>query len=89
MNNTGSMGKENPQDRILNQLRKKKMPCVIHLANGFQIKGALVRAFDSFVIVIETEGRQMMLYKHGISSITMATPVALTASNDEAQAGHE
>lgn len=77
--------KENPQDRILNQLRKKKAPCIIHLANGFQIKNALVRAFDNFVIVIETEGKQMMLYKHGVSSITMTTPIALDASLDEAQ----
>lgn len=77
--------KENPQDRILNQLRKKKVPCIIHLANGFQIKNALVRAFDNFVIVIETEGKQMMLYKHGVSSITMTTPIALDASLDEAQ----
>ena len=76
--------KENPQDRILNQLRKKKAPCTIHLANGFQIKGAIVRAFDNFVIVIETEGKQMMLYKHGISSVTMSAPVALDASADEA-----
>ena len=38
------MAKENPQDRILNQLRKKKVPCTIHLTNGYQIKNALVRA---------------------------------------------
>ena len=70
-------GKENPQDRILNQLRKKKAPCTIHLTNGFQIKGALVRAFDSFVLVIESEGKQMMIYKHAVSSITMVQPILL------------
>ena len=89
MNNTGNTGKENPQDRILNQLRKKKAPCTIHLANGFQIKGAVVRAFDNFVIVIETEGKQMMLYKHGISSVTMSSPVTLDASVEETQDRHE
>ncbi len=81
--------KENPQDRVLNQLRKKKAPCIIHLANGFQIKNAVVRAFDNFVIVIEAEGKQMMLYKHGISSITMATPVVLDASTEEVQDRNE
>ncbi len=89
MNNTGNTGKENPQDRILNQLRKKKAPCTIHLANGFQIKSAVVRAFDNFVIVIETEGKQMMLYKHGISSVTMSSPVTLDASAEETQDRHE
>lgn len=78
------MAKENPQDRILNQLRKQKTPCTIHLTNGFQMKNAVVRAFDSFVLVILTEdGKQMMLYKHGISSITMAQPILLDTSANE------
>jgi len=76
------MIKENPQDRILNQLRKKKALCTVHLTNGFQIKGAMVRAFDNFVIVIEAEGRQMMIYKHAISSITMFQPIPLDPAAD-------
>lgn len=71
----------NPQDRILNQLRKQRILCTIHLTNGFQLKNALVRAFDHYVIVISLEDhRQMMLYKHAVSSITMNTPIQLDAS---------
>lgn len=80
------MARENPQDRILNQLRKQKTPCTIHLTNGFQLKNAVVRAFDSFVLVIQTEeDRQMMLYKHGISSITMQQPIPLIPSENEVE----
>ncbi len=76
------MTKENLQDRILNQLRKQKLLCTIHLTNGFQLKNALIRAFDSFIIVIVSDGKQMMLYKHAVSSITMPQPIALDGSVD-------
>lgn len=72
------MPKENPQDKLLNELRKQKIPCVIHLTNGYQLKNVLLRAFDNFVIVILTEEQaQMLIYKHAISSITIAKPIPL------------
>lgn len=76
------MIKENLQDRLLNQLRKQKLLCTIHLTNGFQIKGAMVRAFDNFIIVIMSESKQMMLYKHAVSSITMPQPIVLDSTAD-------
>ncbi len=79
------MTKENLQDQLLNHLRKQKLLCTIHLTNGFQIKNALIRAFDNFIIVIMSEGKQMMLYKHAVSSITMSQPVLLDASADKAE----
>ncbi|SHH52891.1 RNA-binding protein Hfq [Clostridium collagenovorans DSM 3089] len=59
----------NLQDIFLNNARKNKIPVTIHLVNGFQIKGN-VTGFDSFTVVLDSEGKQMMLYKHAISSIT-------------------
>jgi len=57
------------QDTMLNFARKKKIPLQIFLVNGFQLKGTLV-AFDSFVIVLMTGGKQQqMVYKHAISTI--------------------
>lgn len=82
--------KENPQDRILNQLRKQKDACTIHLTNGFQLRNALIRAFDNFVIVIQAEDhKQMMLYKHAISSITMSTPIPLDPNTYKEEDGKE
>ena len=57
------------QDTMLNFARKKKIPLQIFLVNGFQLKGTLV-AFDQFVIVLMTGGKQQqMVYKHAISNI--------------------
>lgn len=64
----------NLQDIFLNQVRKDGIPVTIHLVNGFQIKGA-VRGFDNFVIMVDTMGKQQMIYKHAISTITPAQTV--------------
>lgn len=59
----------NIQDNFLNQSRKENIVVVIHLVNGFQLKG-LVRGFDNFTVVLESMGKQQMVYKHAISTIT-------------------
>jgi len=60
----------NLQDVFLNTLRRDKVLCTIHLTNGFQIKGRL-QSFDNFVLVVITsDGKQMMIYKHALSSVT-------------------
>ena len=71
------MGKPvvNLQDGFLNQVRKDATPVTIHLINGFQLRG-LVRGFDNFTVVLEDEGRQELVYKHAISTIVPARPVA-------------
>lgn len=59
----------NLQDIFLNSARKNKIPVTIHLTNGFQLKGN-VKGFDSFTVILDCEGKQMMVYKHAISTIT-------------------
>ena len=59
----------NLQDNFLNQVRKDGIPVTIHLVNGFQIKGT-VRGFDNFIVMIDSMGKQQMIYKHAISTIT-------------------
>ncbi len=44
--------------------------------NGFQMRG-IVRSFDNFVVVLETDGKQQMIYKHAISTIVPSTQVDL------------
>jgi host factor-I protein len=58
----------NLQDYFLNQARKDKIPLTVFLMNGVQMKGQ-VRGFDSFVVIIESDGKQQMVYKHAISTI--------------------
>jgi len=68
------MKNQNLQDVFLNQARKDKTPLTIFLMNGVQMKGH-VRGFDSFVVVIESDGRQQMVYKHAISTIIPIRPI--------------
>ncbi len=66
----------NIQDNFLNQLRKESIPVTVYLTNGFQIRGQ-IRAFDNFTIIIDSEGRQQMVYKHAISTFTPQRAVSL------------
>ena len=63
------------QDVFLNQARKEHVPVTVHLTNGFQLKG-IVKGFENFIIIMESDGKQMMMYKHAISTITPARPVS-------------
>jgi host factor-I protein len=70
------------QDIFLNQVRRDHIPVTIHLVNGFQIRG-FIKGFDNYVIIVESEGKQMMLYKQAISTITPSRPVPLSSDNNE------
>ena len=72
----------NIQDTFLNQIRKESVPVTIYLMNGFQIRG-LVRGFDNYTIVIDSEGKQQMVFKHAISTFTPARAVSLMCSEEE------
>jgi host factor-I protein len=73
----------NLQDTFLNQVRKENMPVIIYLVNGFQLKG-IVRGFDNYVVVLDFEGKQQMIYKHAISTIMPMRPINLVAAANAA-----
>ncbi len=66
----------NLQDVFLNQIRKDKIVVVVYLTNGFQLKG-IVRGFDNFIVILEAENKQQMIYKHAISTIIPSKEVRL------------
>ena len=74
----------NLQDSFLNQVRKENVPVTIHLVNGFQIKGN-VRGFDNFTVVLDSMGKQQMVYKHAISTVTPMHPIAGPFSGEHAE----
>ena len=65
---------QNLQDLFLNQLRKDKSVVTMFLMNGFQMKG-IVTGFDNFVVVLSSEGKQQMIYKHAISTLVPLQPI--------------
>ena len=74
--------KVNIQDNFLNAARKENVPITLHLVNGFQIKGN-IRSFDQFTIIIDSMGKQQMIYKHAVSTVTPAKPVKYNSAEGE------
>lgn len=58
----------NLQDAFLNKARKDGIGITVFLVNGYQIRGQ-VKGFDNYTIVLESEDKQQLIYKHAISTI--------------------
>ena len=71
---------QNLQDIFLNQARRERMNLTVFLMNGFQLRG-IVRGFDSFTVVIDTDGKQQLIYKHAISTIVPPRPIDFRGDN--------
>lgn len=67
----------NLQDTFLSAARRDRLGVVVFLMNGFQMKG-VIRGFDSFVVILDSDGRQQMIYKHAISTIVPPKPIDLS-----------
>ena len=70
----------NYQDLFLAAARREKCIVTLFLMNGFQLKG-IVRGFDSFVVLVESEGKQQMIFKHAISTVVPPKPLELAAED--------
>ena len=57
-------------------LRNENIFVTFYLVNGFQLRG-YVKGFDTYTIVVENEGRQNLVYKNAVSTITPTKPVKL------------
>jgi host factor-I protein len=73
---------QNLQDVFLNQARGAKQLLTVFLVNGFQLRG-VVTGFDSFTVVLDSEGKQQLIYKHAISTIIPARPINLSSERTE------
>lgn len=67
----------NLQDTFLNQARRDRTPVTLFLMNGFQLRGT-VTGYDSFTVVIDSDGKQQLIYKHAISTVVPMRPVMFT-----------
>lgn len=70
-------GKANLQELFLLRARRDKVPITMFLMNGFQMRGTIT-GYDAFMVVLEGEGRQQVVYKHAISTIVPARTVDLS-----------
>ena len=67
---------QNLQDLFLNQLRKDKSVVTMILMNGFQLHG-IVRGFDGFTVILDSDGKQQLIYKHAISTVVPPKPLSI------------
>ena len=69
----------NLQEAILKECCRDKVPVTLFLMNGFQLRGTIT-GFDSFVVVLVTDGRQQMINKHAISTLAPIRPLKAAAT---------
>ena len=69
---------QNLQDLFLNQVRRERSVVTMFLMNGFQLHG-IVKGFDGFTVVLESDGKQQLIYKHAISTVVPPRPIELEA----------
>ena len=67
---------QNLQDSFLNQQRKDRSTVTMFLMNGFQLHG-VVKSFDGFTVVLDSDGKQQLIYKHAISTVVPPRPITL------------
>ena len=68
--------KTNLQDLFLLRIRQDRLPVTLFLMNGFQMRGTIA-GFDAFVVVLDSDGRQQVIYKHAVSTIVPIRSVEL------------
>jgi len=73
----------NLQDVFLNQARKERISVTFYLVNGFQFRG-MVKGFDNYTVILESEGKQQLVYKHAISTIIPQRPISILSGDEEA-----
>ncbi|MBI2266006.1 MAG: RNA chaperone Hfq [Armatimonadetes bacterium] len=69
-------GPINLQDIFLHQIKKENVPVTIYLVNGVQLRGS-VRGYDNFTVFLEFEGKVQLVYKHAVTTISPARPLAV------------
>ncbi len=68
--------KANLQDLFLLRAKRDRVPVTMFLMNGFQMRG-VITGFDAFVVILDSDGRQQVIYKHAISTIAPIRSVEL------------
>ncbi|MBR6873475.1 MAG: RNA chaperone Hfq [Ruminococcus sp.] len=72
----------NLQDVFLNQARKEKIAVTVFLMNGYQFKG-IVKGFDSYIVILDCDGKQNVVYKHAISTISPVRQINILEAGNQ------
>ncbi len=72
----------NLQEIFLTQVRRERRSVTMFLMNGFQMRG-FITGFDAFTVILNSDGKQQVIYKHAISTIVPERPVSLAEAEEE------
>ncbi len=68
------------QEAILAEVCREKVPVTLFLMNGFQLRGT-VTGYDETIVVLLSDGKQQMIYKHAISTLAPIRPLKAAAAS--------
>ncbi|MDE3181349.1 MAG: RNA chaperone Hfq [Acidobacteriota bacterium] len=66
----GEKTPQNIQEGFLNNARREKTPVTLYLLSGVKLSG-LIRSFDKFSLILETNHTEQLIFKHAISTVIL------------------
>ena len=72
------------QEKFLNAIRKANVRVNIYLTNGVKLEGK-IRYFDPFTILLKEGPRQVLVYKHAITTVIPKQEIEFTYEEQEEQ----
>lgn len=85
--NDGKSAPQNIQDAFLNTVRREKTVVTIYLISGAKLLGK-IRSFDKFSVLLESNSQEQLVFKHAISTITVAKRATGELRGQHAEASH-
>ncbi|WP_457642148.1 RNA chaperone Hfq [Persephonella sp.] len=70
------------QEQFLNTIRKEKVRVNVYLVNGVKLEGK-IRYFDPFTILLKEGPRQVLVYKHAITTVIPKREIEFSLEEEE------
>ncbi|MBE7515461.1 MAG: RNA chaperone Hfq [Chloracidobacterium sp.] len=61
---------QNIQDAFLNSARRERASVTVHLLHGSTLSGR-IKSFDKFSVLLDVSGTDVLIFKHGVSTISI------------------
>jgi host factor-I protein len=62
---------QNIQDALLNTARRDKYKVTINFLHGGDKLNGRIKSFDKFSILLDVNGKDFLIFKHAISTVTV------------------
>lgn len=74
----------NVQNGFFNQVRKDRTRVTVTLISGQRVSG-LVKSFDKFTFLLDTESGEQMIFKHSVCTIAAWRPAEASGTGDQGE----